>query len=60
MFRFNEHPVPTAKMSLPIMQMFDRRQTRDIAIVNTNGKIKETVARGKGRKSGMRGEKAKG
>jgi len=40
--------------------MFDRRQTRDIAIVNTNGKIKETVARRKGRKSGMRGEKAKG
>lgn len=44
-FRFNEQPAPTAKMSSLIMQMFDRRQTRDIAIVSTNGEIKETVAK---------------
>jgi len=32
-------------MPSPIMQMFDRRQTRDIAIASTNGKIKGTRRR---------------
>lgn len=42
------------------MQMFDWRQTRDIAIANTNGKIKETAARGDERERGTEGKKAKG
>jgi len=38
-------------MPSPIMQMFDRRQTRDIAIASTNGKIKGTRRR-EGEKDG--------
>jgi len=46
-------------MPSPIMQMFDRRQTRDIAIASTNSKIKGTRRR-EGEKEGEGDGRQKG